>query len=71
MLEKPAFWILLMLLAVVAVVVLVIVLAVKGGRSARTPVATSAGTPGWYPQPDGTQRYWDGRSWTDHTGEQP
>jgi len=21
---------------------------------------------GWYPQPDGTQRYWDGTSWTEH-----
>lgn len=22
---------------------------------------------GWYPQPDGTQRYWDGSAWTEHT----
>jgi len=22
--------------------------------------------PGWYPQPDGQQRYWDGQSWTEH-----
>ncbi|NNM45378.1 DUF4352 domain-containing protein [Knoellia koreensis] len=21
---------------------------------------------GWYPQPDGRQRYWDGQSWTEH-----
>lgn len=21
---------------------------------------------GWYPQPDGTQRYWDGDTWTEH-----
>ncbi len=21
---------------------------------------------GWYPQPDGTQRYWDGATWTNH-----
>jgi colicin import membrane protein len=21
---------------------------------------------GWYPQPDGTQRYWDGQQWTEH-----
>ena len=21
---------------------------------------------GWYPQPDGRQRYWDGERWTDH-----
>jgi len=21
---------------------------------------------GWYPQPDGTQRYWDGAQWTEH-----
>ena len=28
---------------------------------------------GWYPQPDGQQRYWDGELWTDHfgPGEQP
>ena len=24
-------------------------------------------SPGWYPQNDGTQRYWDGQAWTDHT----
>jgi len=23
--------------------------------------------PGWYTQPDGSQRYWDGGSWTQHT----
>ena len=22
---------------------------------------------GWYPQPDGQQRYWDGQQWTQHT----
>jgi colicin import membrane protein len=22
--------------------------------------------PGWYPTPDGQQRYWDGQRWTDH-----
>ena len=22
---------------------------------------------GWYPQPDGSQRYWDGAAWTEHT----
>jgi len=22
---------------------------------------------GWYPQPDGSQRYWDGTAWTSHT----
>lgn len=22
--------------------------------------------PGWYPQPDGTQRWWDGSAWTEH-----
>lgn len=22
--------------------------------------------PGWYPTPDGQQRYWDGRQWTNH-----
>lgn len=22
--------------------------------------------PGWYPTPDGHQRYWDGRQWTEH-----
>lgn len=28
--------------------------------------ATPTGTPaGWYPQPDGRQRYWDGTAWTD------
>ena len=23
---------------------------------------------GWYPQPDGRQRYWDGQQWTEHFG---
>jgi len=22
--------------------------------------------PGWYPTPDGQQRYWDGHRWTEH-----
>jgi len=22
--------------------------------------------PGWYPTPDGRQRYWDGSQWTQH-----
>ncbi|MGO4255688.1 excalibur calcium-binding domain-containing protein [Marmoricola sp. RAF53] len=26
--------------------------------------------PGWYPQPDGSQRYWDGQVWTEHV-QQP
>jgi len=26
---------------------------------------------GWYPQPDGTQRYWDGSAWTDHIAGEP
>jgi Domain of unknown function (DUF4352)/Protein of unknown function (DUF2510) len=29
-------------------------------------MSTQTGTPaGWYPQPDGQQRYWDGSKWTD------
>ena len=26
---------------------------------------------GWYPQPDGTQRYWDGAQWTEHVHGTP
>lgn len=26
---------------------------------------------GWYPQPDGTQRYWDGTAWTEHISGTP
>lgn len=26
---------------------------------------------GWYPQPDGTQRYWDGNAWTEHIASPP
>lgn len=26
---------------------------------------------GWYPQPDGTQRYWDGSAWTEHISGTP
>jgi hypothetical protein len=25
-----------------------------------------SGTAGWYPQPDGQQRYWDGQQWTEN-----
>lgn len=31
----------------------------------------SNAAPGWYPQPDGTQRYWDGKGWTEHTAPAP
>ncbi|MFV0634009.1 DUF2510 domain-containing protein [Demequina sp.] len=34
-----------------------------------TPGVPAPATPppaGWYPQPDGSQRYWDGQAWTDH-----
>lgn len=27
--------------------------------------------PGWYAQPDGTQRYWDGQQWTNHVAPAP
>lgn len=27
---------------------------------------STAAAPGWYPQPDGSQRYWDGRAWTSY-----
>jgi hypothetical protein len=26
---------------------------------------------GWFPQPDGTQRYWDGSKWTEHVAPGP
>lgn len=26
-----------------------------------------SGQAGWYPQPDGSQRYWDGTTWTAHS----
>ena len=28
---------------------------------------TQSAPAGWYPQPDGTQRYWDGTAWTERT----
>ncbi|MEO3938574.1 DUF4352 domain-containing protein [Dermatophilaceae bacterium Soc4.6] len=31
-----------------------------------TPSNPQNAAPGWYPQPDGQQRYWDGRQWTEH-----
>ena len=27
--------------------------------------------PGWYPQADGSQRYWSGSAWTEHTAPAP
>ena len=42
---------------------------------AALPAAVTPVTPdvaaGWYPQADGTQRYWDGTAWTDHIAAQP
>jgi len=26
---------------------------------------------GWFPQPDGQQRYWDGEQWTEHVAPGP
>jgi len=31
-----------------------------------TDPANTAAAPGWYPDGSGTQRWWDGRGWTDH-----
>jgi Protein of unknown function (DUF2510) len=33
---------------------------------ARTTSADATSPPGWYPVPDGRQRYWDGTAWTEH-----
>lgn len=32
---------------------------------------TSGVQAGWYQQPDGSQRYWDGQTWTDHVVPPP
>lgn len=32
----------------------------------RVSEQTPSTPPGWYPTPDGQQRYWDGTQWTDH-----
>ena len=37
-----------------------------GGAAAQSgPAAPGMPPPGWYPTPDGRQRYWDGHAWTD------
>lgn len=37
------------------------------GRDAPTRLGDMMSTPaGWYPQPDGRLRYWDGTAWTEH-----
>lgn len=69
--ERPAFWLLLVLVLLVAVIALVVTLAVKAGGKRAAPVAQPAGLPGWYPQPDGSQRYWDGRTWTEGPAPAP
>lgn len=38
---------------------------------AHTPPPDNHTPAGWYPQPDGTQRYWDGTSWTQHVADAP
>lgn len=33
-----------------------------------TDATNPAAAPGWYPDASGTQRWWDGRAWTEHVG---
>jgi Domain of unknown function (DUF4190)/Protein of unknown function (DUF2510) len=33
----------------------------------RRKTGIMSGQAGWYPQPDGSQRYWDGATWTAHS----
>jgi hypothetical protein len=63
----------LLLLIVVIPLVLVVWVAVRMLRG-RRPAPTSTAQPvaaGWYPQPDGTTRWWDGMGWTDDTPPAP
>src|SRR6476661_10045630 len=49
----------------------------RGARTRRSVRSASSGgevmssPAGWYPQPDGRQRYWDGHRWTDHFAPGP
>jgi hypothetical protein len=40
----------------------------ENGEETQAPATTalpSQSPPGWYPTPQGAQRYWDGAAWTD------
>jgi hypothetical protein len=54
----------LVLLAVVIVGGL-IWLIVRLTRRTEGEVAVAPGAPGWYRQPDGTMRWWNGKDWTE------
>lgn len=38
-------------------------------RRKELDVTNENAAPGWYPTPDGTQRYWDGSQWTDNVAQ--
>jgi hypothetical protein len=78
--EKPAFLILMLLFFAIPVALLIWLVVFLSKRNRRqmelahaaqqaAPQVAAAQTtgPGWYPQPDGSQRYWDGKAWTEHT----
>ena len=42
-----------------------------GSLPAYAAAVSNQAPAGWYPQPDGTQRYWDGEAWTAHHAPLP
>lgn len=69
-LREPALWMMLFFVIVVGGVAALVVALVRSNDRHSGPAITQqvpAGNPGWYAQPDGSQRYWDGRQWTENT----
>jgi hypothetical protein len=65
LLDSPTVGLLLIVVVVVPIVLIVWVL-VRASRGHRpAPESSRAVDPGWYAQPDGSSRWWDGIGWTD------
>lgn len=68
-LERPA-WLFLLLMVVSMTVIVAVIVAVivvvrrSGSRRGEALPRPGAVPPGWYPQVEGTWRYWDGTRWT-------
>lgn len=56
---------LLVVVLVIAAIVAVVIVVSRGFRTSAAPPQPGSVPPGWYPQQDGSQRYWNGAAWTE------
>jgi hypothetical protein len=48
-----------------------VVALVMANRRTQDPTVSDEPAPGWYPQPDGSNRWWDGAAWAEHSAPPP